>query len=43
MIATRVKEILSELTAGNCFGEPVTLVAATKTRTAEEINRAIEA
>ena len=43
MIATRVKEILSELTAGNCFGEPVTLVAATKTRTAEEINRAIKA
>lgn len=29
--------------AGNCFGEPVTLVAATKTRTAEEINRAISA
>lgn len=29
--------------AGNCFHEPVTLVAATKTRTAEEINRAIEA
>lgn len=41
MIEERVKEILSEIQAGNCFHEPVTLVAATKTRTAEEINRAI--
>lgn len=41
MIEERVKEILSEIEAGNCFHEPVTLVAATKTRTAEEINRAI--
>lgn len=43
MIEERVKEILSEIEAGNCFHEPVTLVAATKTRTAEEINRAIQA
>ena len=43
MIEKRVKEILKELEAGNCFHEPVTLVAATKTRTAEEINRAIQA
>ncbi|MDE6412227.1 MAG: YggS family pyridoxal phosphate-dependent enzyme [Clostridia bacterium] len=43
MIEERVKEILSEISAGNCFHEPVTLVAATKTRTAEEINRAIQA
>lgn len=43
MIEDNVKEILSELKAGNCFSEPVTLVAATKTRTAEEINRAIRA
>lgn len=41
MIEERVKEILSEIEAGNALGEPVTLVAATKTRTAEEINRAI--
>lgn len=43
MIEERVKEILSEISAGNCFHEPVTLVAATKTRTAREINRAIQA
>ena len=41
MIEERVKEILLEIQAGNALGEPVTLVAATKTRTAEEINRAI--
>lgn len=35
--------VLKELKAGNPFGEEITLVAATKTRTAEEINRAIEA
>lgn len=43
MIEENVKKLLSELSAGNPFGEKVTLVAATKTRTAEEINRAIAA
>ena len=43
MIERNVKSLLGELAAGNCFHEKVTLVAATKTRTAEEINRAIEA
>ena len=43
MLQERVKQILDTLKAGNCLGESVTLVAATKTRTAEEINLAIEA
>ena len=34
---------MEELKAGNCSHEEVTLVAATKTRTAEEINRSIAA
>ena len=42
-IENNVKEILSELAAGNAFGEPVTLVAATKTRPKEEICRAVAA
>ena len=36
-------EILKEIGTGNPFGEKITLVAATKTRTAEEINRVISA
>ena len=43
MIEKTVQTILEELKAGNCFHEEVTLVAATKTRTAEEIDRAIRA
>ena len=43
MIEKNVKELLDELKCGNCFGEEVTLVAATKTRTADEINAAIAA
>ncbi len=43
MIEENVQKLLSELAEGNCFKEPVTLVAATKTRTAEEILRAIGA
>ncbi len=43
MIESNVRALLDELRAGNPFGEKVTLVAATKTRTAEEINRAIGA
>ena len=43
MLQERVKQILDTLKAGNCLGESVTLVAATKTRTAEEINRAVRA
>ena len=42
-ISENVTTYLKELAAGNCFGEPVTLVAATKTRTADEINEAIAA
>ena len=43
MIEQNVQNILKELQNGNAFGERITLVAATKTRTAEEINRAIRA
>ena len=43
MIEENVLKILDELKASNCFHEEITLVAATKTRTAEEINRAIQA
>ena len=43
MIADEVKKTLGEISSGNCFGEKITLVAATKTRTAEEINEAIRA
>lgn len=43
MIESNVKKILHLLEKGNCFGEKVTLVAATKTRTPEEINRALNA
>ena len=43
MIGDNVQKILSEIADGNAFGEKITLVAATKTRTAEEINEAIAA
>ncbi len=43
MIEENVKRLLEELSKGNCFGEKVSLVAATKTRTAEEIRRAVKA
>lgn len=43
MIEENVKNLLRALEGGNCFGEPVTLVAATKTRTPAEIQRAIDA
>ncbi len=42
-IAEQVKIIKAELRKGNAFGEYVTLVAATKTQTAEAINQAIQA
>ena len=42
-ISQNVRALLDELRAGNGYGEPVTLVAATKTRTPEEINEAIAA
>ena len=42
-IAENVKNYLEKIRSGNCFGEKITLVAATKTRTADEINEAIEA
>ena len=37
------ESILQKIGKGNPFGEQVTLVAATKTRTAEEIGQAIKA
>lgn len=43
MIEENVKKILSELSSGNNFGEPVTLVAATKTMSVETIMRAVNA
>ena len=42
-IDKRVKEIKEELKAGNAYGEPVLLVAATKMQSAEAINCAIQA
>lgn len=42
-IIGRVRKIKAETAAGNSFGEPVTLVAATKMQTPEAINAAIEA
>jgi pyridoxal phosphate enzyme (YggS family) len=41
-IQENVKKIKAEIAAGNPFGEKVWLVAATKTRTADEINEVIE-
>ena len=43
MISENVKKTLAEIAGGNPFGEKITLVAATKTRTPEEINEAIVA
>ncbi len=42
-IQERVREIKETLKEGNCFGEKVYLIAATKTQTAEDINSAIQA
>ncbi len=42
-IEENVRRILGEIGGGNGLGERVTLVAATKTRTPEEISRAIKA
>lgn len=42
-IAENVGYYLDKIKSGNSFGESVTLVAATKTRTAQEINEAIAA
>ena len=42
-IEKNVKEIKLELSQGNSYGEKITLVAATKTQTAEAINAAIRA
>ena len=43
MIAENVQNVLKEIAGGNAFGEKITLVAATKTRTPEKINEAIAA
>lgn len=42
-ITQNVRDYLEKIKNGNCLGEKITLVAATKTRTAEEINEAIRA
>ncbi|MGN1104739.1 MAG: YggS family pyridoxal phosphate-dependent enzyme, partial [Candidatus Coproplasma sp.] len=41
MIEENVKKLLGEIPQTNPFGEKVTLVAAVKTQTPEDINRAI--
>lgn len=41
LIEERVKQIKAQLSAGNSYGEKVTLVAATKMQSAKDINRAI--
>ena len=43
MIAENVQKTLAEIAGGNNLGEKITLVAATKTRTPDEINEAIAA
>lgn len=43
MIEENVHSLLNQLRGGNRYGEPVTLVAATKTRTPGEIQRAVDA
>lgn len=43
MLNKNVAALLERLKTGNCFGEQVTLVAATKTRSPEEINAALRA
>ena len=43
MIETNVKNLLNTIPETNAFGERVVLVAAVKTRTAEEINLAVAA
>ncbi len=43
MIENNVKNILKEIPERNAFGEKITLVAAVKLQSAEDINRAIKA
>lgn len=43
MIAENVRKTLAEIAGGNNLGEKITLVAATKTRTPDEISEAIAA
>ncbi|MBP5242066.1 MAG: YggS family pyridoxal phosphate-dependent enzyme, partial [Clostridia bacterium] len=42
-ITENVKNVLQDIASGNCFGEKVTLVAATKMQSPETINEAIAA
>ena len=42
MLKDNVQKILNEISGGNNFGEKITLVAATKTQSAETVNSAIE-
>lgn len=43
MIEQNVKKLLAEIPKTNHFGEKITLVAAVKTQTVEDINRAVNA
>ncbi len=43
MVTENVKDFLAKLPKTNPFGEPITLVAAVKTQSVEDINLAIEA
>ena len=43
LIAENVKKLQAEIERGNCFGERVYLIAATKMQTVESINEAIAA
>lgn len=43
MIEQNVKKLLAEIPKTNPFGEKITLVAAVKTQTVEDINRAVSA
>ncbi len=42
-IQKRVREIKAKLAGGNAFGEPITLVGATKMQSVEAINAAVQA
>ena len=41
MLKQNLDKVFAEIEKGNCFGEPVTLVGATKTMPIETINEAV--
>ena len=42
MLENNLKAVLNEINGGNNLGEKITLVGASKTMSAEDINRAVE-